>query len=350
MRKKILLFSTVTLLSMNGIAQEDVTPSGWNFDAMERGSAKSLFIENAECIGARLFFNSSNFKIEDPERDGAFVLNRYVDEERKNIVYDNLTEEEKTVFSNFYDACQIIDGGLLGNLFCFQGIYSEATDVRAQKNISSINAPSINILSPNKLTPGIYQMTVSMRLVMNENYTDQRKAIGVYVTNSTATEPLRYAGSDNKNIAFDMGFEPEFNNDWASWKYEIEVTEHTPTPLINRFTIKGPLADNSLLLMKLKLERVNSATLDGDYKIVEEKNWDDTPTGINEKQADKVIVYTTKNVISIIDAKEPVEVFTTTGQLVKKENDIRPLIRIPVAQEGVYIVKTGAFTKKIVLN
>lgn len=102
--------------------------------------------------------------------------------------------------------------------------------------------------------------------------------------------------------------------------------------------------------MKLKLERVDNATLDGDYKIVEEKNWDDTPTGINEKQADKVIVYTTKNVISVIDAKEPVEVFTTTGQLVKKEDNIRPLIRIPVAQEGVYIVRTGTFSKKIVLN
>lgn len=350
MKRKILLFSTITLLSMNGIAQENVTPSGWKFDAMERGSAKSLFIENAECIGSRLFFNSSNFKIEDTERDGAFVLSRYVDEDRKNIVYDNLTEGEKTVFTDFYDACQIIDGGQLGNLFCFQGINSEVTDTRAKKNISSINAPSINIISPNKLTPGIYQMTVSMRLIMNENYTDRRKSIGVFVTNSTATEPLRYATSDNKNIAFDMEFEPEYNNDWASWKYEIEVTEHTPTPLINRFTIKGPLADNSLLLMKLKLEKVNNATLGGDLKIVEEKDWNDTPTGINKKQADKVIVYTTKNVISVIDAKEAVEVYTTTGQLVKKVDDIRPLIQIPIIQEGIYIIKTGTFTKKIILN
>lgn len=349
MKKKLLVCSVITLLSMNGIAQEDVTPSGWKFDDMELGNAGNLFIEKAECIGSRLSFDGTHFKIEDPTRDGAFVLNRYVDEERKNIVYAQLTEDEKTIFRDFYDACQIVDGGEIGKLFCFQGIHSKAVDVRAKKDRSEINAPSINLISANELTPGIYRMTVSMRLVMNEDYDDHRKAIGAYITNSTATEALYYAGSTDKIIAFDMEFEPEFNNDWASWKYEVEVTEHTPTPLIHRFTIKGPLANNSLLLMKLKVEKVETAALEGDVKF-EEETWNDLPTAIDGHLSDRVIVYATQGVISVVDAEKTIEVFDTAGQLIKKVEAVEPLVRIPVIQKGIYFVKTGTSIRKIALN
>ena len=50
-----------------------------------------------------------------------------------------------------------------------------------------------------------------------------------------------------------------------------------------------------------------------------------------------------------MDAKEPIEIYNAAGVLVSKVNEVSTLVNVPVKEKGLFLVKVGTVTRKVVL-
>jgi hypothetical protein len=71
-------------------------------------------------------------------------------------------------------------------------------------------------------------------------------------------------------------------------------------------------------------------------------------TGINTPVVDKLQIVTTKNTISILNAVEPIEIYSITGQKVYATKEA--IIGTEELSKGVYVVKSGNATGKVVVK
>ena len=118
MKRSLLLVSTVCLFSLGATAQ-NYAPAAWTFSKQQQGSAAGLFIKEMA---------STNWNCKAPFRlgdalDGSIGLACAVGGDVTgpgSDLYANVTDADKAVFEEFYKACQIVDGGELGNLFCYR--------------------------------------------------------------------------------------------------------------------------------------------------------------------------------------------------------------------------------------
>lgn len=356
MKKEKLLFSVMAILfATSSVAQQNVTPSKWKFSEMSLGSAESLFLVEGASGKGNLKYP---FRLAD-NMDGAIVMASGAVSGPND--YNQFTDEQKKIFSDFYNACQIIDGGSLGHLFCYQGNASTASDSRVTKAANSFGGAQMHFFSKKEgMSVGIYRVTIDIRMILNagEDITDAegKGGISVYAANSWY-DPMKYAGAD---IQFDaagqnsnMKFYADFNNVWQTYQFEVNIVnieDHDTFPIVFKLGF-GKWLDRSILLMRnLKIEKVDSPTLGGEAKLYGKYNldWNDTPTGMNLLYNNEVIVYTVDNSISVLDAKSPIEVYTITGKLVDKVEPTSTFTSIPVLQKGAYIVKVGKVVKKVV--
>lgn len=350
--KRLLLSTAVMLfLGANVMAQVDVTPANWKFSAMPKGGVKSIFIVEAARIGGNMSYageggdpGTKGFRRADA-LPGAIAVNDWAEPDAS---YPDMTPDEKARFENFYDAMQIVDGGELGNILCYQGISSTAVDARATKNKSAMGGPALNMFTQKNLVPGIYRFSLSIRVIMNAGAPAAK--MNLYCASSWYDQ-LNYAGS-NTGILFDIDCVPDFNDFWTTYQYEVEVTKNADanydlTPINNKLGVGGFANDAVILLRDYKIEKIADATLDGKVKITAE-NWDDAPTGISNTLSNNIIVFGNANGITVIDAKTLIEVYSTNGQLIaQKQPNVDSFTTIPVSQKGVYIVKVGKISKKV---
>lgn len=363
MKKEKLLFSVVAMFfAVSSVAQQNVTPSRWKFSEMPIGSAKSLFlVEGASGKGNLQYKSGEGFRLAD-DLDGAIVTASSGANAPNN--YAEMTDEQRKIFSDFYEACQIIDGGTLGNLFCYQGKESTASDARITKATGSFGGAAMYFLTKKDgMSPGIYRVTIDIRVISNAgvDITDLSTGAGgisVYVANSWY-DPMKYAGAD---IQFDaagkdsnMKFYSNFNDYWQTYQFEVNmvnIEDHETFPGVFKLGF-GKWFDNAIVLMRdLKIEKVDAPTLGGEAKLYGKYNldWSDAPSGVNLSYSNnEVIVYTVDNSISVLDAKSTIEVYTVTGELVRKVEPISTFTSIPALQKGAYIVKVGKTVKKVVL-
>lgn len=352
MKRLLLSTAVITFLTANVMAQTEVTPANWKFSAMPKGSAKNIFIIDAARIGSNLSYSGEGgepgkkgFRKAD-KLPGAFVVNDW--DPTGVAAYENMTADQKARFDNFYDAMQIVDGGKLGNILCYQGINSTAIEDRATKNKSAMGAPSLNMFTQKDLPNGIYRLSLSMRVIMNAG--EAAGSIGLYCASSWYDQ-MNYAGS-NTGISFNIDCAPDFNAFWTTYQYEVEVKANPDAnydllPINNKMGL-GNFANSAVILMKdYKIEKVSEPTLGGKIKIIPE-DWDDAPTGISKMSNDNIIVFGNANGITVIDAKTLIEVYSVAGQLIaQKQPNVGSYTTIPVTQRGVYIVKVGNTSKKV---
>lgn len=362
MKKEKLLFSVVAMLfAVSSVAQQNVTPAKWKFSEMPIGSAKSLFlVEGASGKGNLQYKSGEGFRLAD-NLDGAIVMASSGANAPNN--YAEMSDEQRKIFSDFYEACQIIDGGSLGHLFCYQGKESTASDSRITKAAGSFGGVGMHFLTKKDgMSPGIYRVTIDIRLISNAgvDVTNSEGAGGIslYVANSWY-DPMKYAGTD---IQFDaagkasnMKFYSDYNTVWQTYQFEVnmaQVENHETFPGVFKLGF-GKWFDNAIVLMRdLKIEKVAAPTLGGEAKLYGKYNvdWNDTPTGFNSPyKNNEVIVYTVDNSISVLDAKSTIEVYTVTGTLVNTIEPTSTFTSIPGLEKGAYIVKVGKVVKKIVL-
>lgn len=362
MKKEKLLFSVAAMFfAVSSVAQQNVTPAKWKFSEMPVGSAQSLFlVEGASGKGNLQYKSGEGFRLAD-DLDGAIVMASSGANAPNN--YAEMTDDQRKIFSDFYEACQIIDGGSLGNLFCYQGKESTASDARITKATGSFGGAAMHFLTKKEgMSPGIYRVTIDIRVVSNAgvDITNAEGAggISVYVANSWY-DPMKYAGAniqfDTAGKASNMKFYSDYNDYWQTYQFEvnmINIENHETFPGVFKLGF-GKWFDNAIVLMRdLKIEKVASPTLGGEAKLYGKYNldWNDTPSGMNSTyNNNEVIVYTVDNSISVLDAKSTIEVYTVTGELVSKIEPTATFTSIPVSQKGAYIVKVGKTVKKVVL-
>ena len=356
MKTKKLLFSLAISVATCMSAQTDMTPSNWKFSTKPLGPASSIFIKEASAIGGNLVYGKTTadghkgFRAAD-SYDGAIVVNNWTGA-ADGTEYPAMTAADQSNIDAYINAFQFVNGGQLGNLLCYQGNGSTNSRPGAVKNTQSMSAPSLNIFTQKDLPVGIYKVTFSIRTIMNAGTSP--KSSSVYVASSWFDQ-LKFAGSST-GIAFGIDQAPAFNADWTTYQYEFEVTTNT-NPLYDLTPVNLKLGINNwditnttiILLNSLKLEKVTAATLGGAVKITY-PTFDDTPTALKTIADDnKFITWGANNVINVVDAKSPVEVFNTAGSLIGKAVNSSALTTVSVPAKGTYLVRVGNQTRKVVV-
>lgn len=354
--KKVLLTTAAGLFVATSVmAQVNVAPKNWRFDGMQKGSATGLFIKEAGALGSNFVSQTlenghKGFRYADNWEGGFSVANWVAD--RDGISYSAMTDAEKTNLDAFYNSFQIVDGGKLGNIMIYQGNASTETDVRAVKNTESMSAPNVYLVSQKDLDPGIYKISIPIRVILNEDV--ETADVNVYVGTSW-WDGLPLAGSGSSDYAnFHLTFAPAFNDYWTLYEYEVEVKENKDAtydfaPILTKLGLGGNLGNNAIVIFDdLKLEKMPDITLGGQLATTP-VDWSDVPTGVSSvKGNDNVIVFANHNGIQVIDATASIEVYSAAGQLVNTVVPNTTLTTIPVSDKGIYIVKTGNTTRKVV--
>lgn len=364
MKRRNLLFGAAFLMVATGFAQTDVTPANWKFSNQQLGSAAYIYAKDGCALSGNLVYNEPAKFGEDAVQtligfrygdnmEGCFALSPWLADmsmyTQGAAVYGiNMTDEHKAIIDNFINASQIVDGGVYGKMFCYQGHGSTQTFTGAVKNVGDAPGMKINIFT-NKLTQdGIYRFTMPIRVICNEDMVDASMS---FYPATAWYDPLPLAGSGRSDGSDQITFGKDFNNDWAILQFEIEIKvqgadETVQLTPVNIALGLGALGNKSIVLFRdFKLEKVTQATCEGEIKYL-----DDQSVAIeNNRLENNVVVYATDNAINVIDAKAPVEVYNAAGVLVNKTDVNGTVTSIPVTQKGLYLVKVGAETRKVVL-
>jgi len=345
MKTKTLLISFAISVATCMNAQTDVTPANWKFSTKNQGPA-GITTSNGIIIQSECSIDQLSYPVAATDvQPGSIVLFDWDGSGQKK--YANMTLVQQQRIDAFIAGFNIVNGGTLGNILCYQGVGSTNTRQGSVKNTKSMSAPSINIFSHKFTESGTYLITLSIRTIQNPGASTA--SISGYVANSYY-EQLYSAGTSNP-IAFSISCNPAFNDSWTTVQYEF-TTSPFYSPVVCKLGLPWDIANNSIVLINsLSIVKETAATLGGAVKITY-PTFNDTPitTGINNIADDnKFIVWGANNVINVVDAKSPVEVFNTSGSLIGKAVNGSTVTKISVPVKGIYLVKVGNHTRKVVL-
>ena len=343
MKTKILLFSLAISFATCMNAQTDVTPANWKFSAKTIGPAgittSGGIIIQSECSIDQLSFPVAGTDVQ----PGSIVLFDWDGSGQKK--YANMTLAQQQRMDAFIAGFNIVNGGTLGNILCYQGVGSTNTRPGSVKNTKSMSAPSIDIFSHKFAASGTYLVTLSIRTIQNPGA--PTASISGYV-GSAQYNQLNSAGTSTP-IGFNINCDPAFNNSWTTVQFEF-TTDPYYSPVVCKLGLPWDIANNSILLINsLSIVKETAATLGGAVKITY-PSFNDTPTttGIkNIADDNKFIAWGVNKVINVIDAKSPVEVFNTAGSLIGKAVNSSALTTVSVPVKGTYLVKVGNQTRKV---
>ena len=345
------MVSTVCLFSLGATAQ-NYAPAAWTFSKQQQGSAAGLFIKEMA---------PTNWNCKAPFRlgdalDGSIGLACAVGGDVTgpgSDLYANVTDADKAVFEEFYKACQIVDGGELGNLFCYQGSASTMSDPRAVKNSKAMpNATMFWLSNTDIPLAANYRVSMGYRVIANSGNNAMKLTLA-----TSAYDGIDY-GTDLANGTYrelELPFYADFNDYWSTATMDITIADNTDPnykelPLVIKMWLGSGIENAIVLFSDIKLEKIE--TIDNKYVPgkIEDVEWNDSPTGISYKIADQnAVVWASNGEITVVDAKSPIQVYSVSGKLVSFKSPISSVTTIPVAQKGVYIVKIGESCRKIVL-
>ena len=351
MRKNLLLISAACLFSMCTMAQ-NYAPAAWTFSKQQQGSAAGLFIQEMA---------STNWNCKAPFRlgdalDGSIGLACAVGGDVTgpgSDLYANVTDADKAVFEEVYKACQIVDGGELGNLFCYQGRASTMSDPRAVKNIKAMpNATMFWLSNTDIPLAANYRVSMGYRVIANSGTNAMKLTLATSAYDGIDTGTGLANGSYRE---LELPFYADFNDYWSTATMDITIADNTDPnykelPLVIKMWLGGGIENAIVLFSDIKLEKIGA--IDNKYVPgkVEDVEWNDSPTGISYKTADQnAVVWASNGEITVVDAKSPIQVYSVSGQLVSFKAPISSVTTIPVAQKGAYIVKIGESSRKVVL-
>lgn len=347
MRRNLLLASAVCLFSLGAMAQ-DYAPAAWKFSTQEIGSAQGLFIREM----AKTDWNASApFRLAD-NLDGAIGLTSAAggDIAIGGKSYADMSEGDKAAFEDFYNSCQIVDGGTLGHIFCYQGNKSTAVDARAVKNPKSMPNSTLFWLSNTDVPLNSnYRLSVSFRVIANGQ---GKLALTVATSHYDGIDENTGLGDGYRQ--YDLAFDPAYNEYWATGEMDITIKDNTDPkykelPLVVKMYLNG--IDQAILLLDdIKLEKIDAIDMERVPCKIVDQDWNDAPTGLNyAERDDRAIVWGKDGEITVVDAASPVSVYSISGELVAFKAPMSNLTTIPIKEKGVYIVKVGNSSRKVVL-
>lgn len=348
MKIKSLLVSATSLLCAVGVSAQDYAPAAWKFSEMSVGSAESIFIKEMA---------STDWNCKAPFRqadngNGGVGLACYVGGDVVGPAtdsYADMSEADKATFDEFYKSVQIVNGGS-ENLLCIVG--KDATQSypgAVQCTKSFPNATLFWLGGTDMPLNKNYRLTIDYRVITPE----ENGKISLTLATSA------YDGVDNGAYrTFDLGVYAAYNDYWNRGILDFHMEDNSDPnykelPLAIKMWL-GSLADNSVVLFRsFKLETIDAID---DKNVPGNNNEDpgfvDTPPTVSVSQTDfnnEVIVWANNGTISIVDAKEPIEIYNAAGVLINKVNEASALVNIPVKEKGLFLVKVGTVTRKVVL-
>ena len=362
MKRKSLLFGAALLMAAGVMAQTDVTPANVKFSAMEKGNPSEIFAKDASKFGGNLNQSGTYLNSVVGDKPGVLVVHSWSGSiSEKN--WADMTAEEKQNFEDFYNTFQIVDGGALGNILAYQGVNSTVTDNRITKNVSSLgDAPSLCFLTPTTgfVQGKVYRFTASFRTVLNDDATDYELNLNIKDSQGNEQHFAKTDGATGDGtFSQKIKFAKDFNNYWFQTQFELiynagnETDDYKFLPYNLQFGLGGVMGMNALFFMRdLTIEQVDAPILDGKIKTTPQPTWNDTPNpdAISAQELNNnIIVFANDGIISVVDASAPVEVYNAAGVLVNRAEAEGTVVNIPVAQKGLYLVKVGATTRKVVL-
>lgn len=343
--KSLLFCSSAMLFSMAQVSAQDFTPTNWKFSTMEVGSASSLFIKET-CKSA--WNISFPYRAAD-SKNGAITLSIAPggDIATAGKLYADMPEAEKAVFDDFIQSAAIVPGGDLGNLLCIKGKEFAGDDSRGTKHAYLAPNTTLWFFSGTELPlASNYRVAFSFRTILNPD------VVGAALSFTMATS--HYDGVDAGSYRQkEIDCYPEFNDYWTTAAFDINIADNTDPkyselPLVVKLFLKGGIADQGMLLLKdITITKINQ--IDNTYvpaKIIEEDYVDTSVSTTLENN--NAMIWLDGNDITVLDAKEKIEVYTCNGTLVAEKTPVSEATIITLSQKGVYLVKTGNVCKKIV--
>ena len=351
MKKIFYHLTIIALLSIKSVvaADLDVTPLNWKFSQMQIGSARSLFLEQSACIGGNLTYP---FRDAD-SRDGAFAANDWRGPGTTKFI--NMTEDQKKSFYDFYDAWRIADAGAMGKVLIYQGKNSTGSDGynRAVKNINTLNAPSLNIISPANLETGQnYEVEFTLRVIMNDGASSNK--FNMY-TGTSWWDPIAGNG-DYRN--FDINVAPAYNSYWITYKIEFFArTNSDPNykffPFNSKFGMPYDLANATIIMFhdfKLTKKDALSGYPAGSPRVRTELNDTPGPNATILTPEQNAIVSIHDKIITVIDANAPIIIYSVTGKQLYQNAKPTMVTEIGLNNPGCYLLKIGNSIRKVIVD
>ena len=331
--KSLLFLSAAGLLYVAGVNATDYAPSNWRFSEMQVGSAAGIFEE--QMATGKWNIESSYFQT---YSNCVGLANNYPN----GTPYDQMSDADKVKFRNFYESAQIVNGGS-ENLLCLVGKNAPDTYPGGVAFTETFPNATLFWLSGTEAggEPNHYRLTIESRVITSATSSSMKLSLA----NS------QYNGvKDGGYIDLVVPFGSASNDKWS--KAMIDFTMSGNWPLVIKMLVSGGLVDNSVVLFRsFKLESIDAVEYDNgtvvDSEFVDNPN--DEPSNVQSVFNNELIAWGVNGVISVIDANEPIEVYNAAGVLVSRVNEVSTLVNIPVSQKGVFIVKSGSVTRKVVL-
>lgn len=358
MRRNLLLASAACLFSVCAMAQQDYAPLNWKFSKMEIGSAEGLFVR--EMASTLWGMDAKVFRYGDNLQGAVGLACNGIGAGTND--FTKFTDEQKATFEKFYNSCQIVDGGALGHLFCYQGSSSDIVDARITKNTEAMGNATLFWLSDTNIPLGkSYRLSFTWRVASKiDNNMKAEIATSAYDgIDNGQTDILAVKGVAASGYrGYEMPFYKDFPTDWITSSMDITIADNSDPnykelPLVVKMWWGNGIEQGIVFFKDIKLVAIDQPDIAGGYVPGKEEvhdDWSDAPTGISTTTADnQAIVWGKDGEITVVDAVSPVAVYSLSGQLIAIKAPIGNITTIPVAQKGTYIVKIGDSCRKVVL-
>lgn len=359
MKIKNLLLGTTGLLLAVSMNATDYEPVNWRFSEMEVGSAEGIFLKE---MASTNWNCKAPFRLADNGQGGVGLSCHY--DGNGDIVgpvsdtYEGVSDADKETFEDFYKNAYIVDGGS-ENLLCLIGKNATATYPGASAREKSFPNATLFWLSGNENSETVMPLASYYRLTIDYRVITPEENSKIDLTIATS----HYDGIDQASglasggyRTFSLGVYSAFNDYWNRGIMDFYVEDNTDAsyqelPIVIKMWL-GSLADNSVILFRsFKLEKIDEYNEDyvpGNNN--EDPGFKDTPTtALSQYKTDDLVVWGANGMISVVDAKEPIEVYNPAGLLLSRVEEVSTLVNIPVNQKGMFIVKVGSVSRKIIL-
>lgn len=346
--KKGLLLSAAVCAAI-AVNAQDYTPKNWKFSEMPVGSAESIFLRKG---ASTLYGISSGFQnYTDGESGGVCLANWKAGGTNK---YENIPDEDKALFEDFYKAATIVDGGS-ENLLCFIGNNASSTYPGGVKAPSMPNATLFWISGEDMPADRYYRLTIEYRAIVPITYAEGLNlTIGGADWYGIDTDTEFTGNGDGGYRVFIQQMPTTYSDYWLCAKIDFFLDQKgsgtNMLPIGIKMNLINTLESSVLLFRSLKLEEISQAEATNvPGKVTVSQFKDDPSSSVNAMFKNDVIVTAANGAINVIDANAPIEVYNMSGAKVAEVAAPSTFEAINLDMNGVFVVKVGNKAQKVIL-
>lgn len=362
MKRKLLFSAAMLMMAAGAMAQEDITPSRYDFSNQEVGEYTIDAFNNG--------WGPNHFK--DAKLEGYINL-------CGGAGWANADFTPTDRSKNFQKGLSIYDfGGNIGKVLVFKGVNCNEAMLDGVPAATggcqvmwpqlSFYADSTKVVTGGENEAPCIRISLLYKAISNVAYAAQGGCIAELETKAATNTVLNTFAVTGDIPNMDMMISPDdedytLEQGWVKFEYDVQVGTKEGNPFA--FTLK--LANNSaeggeawldhgaVLIKELNF----TLGSDGEYKkgnapFIQKRIDLSTLTGLNAVDKDVNAIYCTAsdNVLSVANIKsgDKVEVYNAVGMKVASETAVAGNLTLPLNGKGLYIVSVGGKKSVKVFN